>query len=35
MKRQAELLKLSRSDLNFAPRPLPERDRTLIRRLDE
>jgi putative transposase len=33
--RQADLLGLSRSSVYYAPRPLPERDRVLMRRLDE
>jgi len=33
--RQAELLELSRSSVYYAPRPLPERDLRLMRRLDE
>ncbi len=33
--RQAELLDLSRSSVYYAPRPLPERDLRLMRRLDE
>jgi len=32
---QAELLDLSRSSVYYAPRPLPERDLRLMRRLDE
>ena len=35
MTRQAELLDLSRSSVYYAPRPLPERDLGLMRRLDE
>lgn len=35
VKRQAEILDLSRSNVYYAPRPLPERDLTLMRRLDE
>lgn len=33
--RQAELLELSRSSVYYTPRPLPERDLQLMRRLDE
>ena len=33
--RQAELLELSRSSVYYAPRPLPERDLMLMRRIDE
>ena len=33
--RQAELLELSRSSVHYTPRPLPERDLRLMRRLDE
>ena len=35
VKSQAELLDLSRSSVYYAPRPLPERDLRLMRRLDE
>jgi putative transposase len=35
VKCQAELLDLSRSSVYYAPRPLPERDLRLMRRLDE
>ena len=35
VKCQAELLELSRSSVYYAPRPLPERDLMLMRRLDE
>jgi len=35
VKRQAELLELSRSSVYYMPRPLPERDLTLMRRIDE
>jgi putative transposase len=35
VKRQAELLELSRSSVYYAPRPLSERDLMLMRRLDE
>ena len=35
VKRQAELLGLSRSNVYYVPRPLPERDLALMRRLDE
>jgi putative transposase len=35
VKRQAELLELSRSSVYYAPRPLSERDLRLMRRLDE
>jgi putative transposase len=35
VKRQAELLELSRSSVYYAPRPLSERDLQLMRRLDE
>jgi len=35
VKRQAEVLDLSRSSVYYTPRPLPERDLTLMRRLDE
>jgi putative transposase len=33
--RQAELLELSRSSVYYTPRPLPERDLRLMRRIDE
>ena len=33
--RQVEILELSRSSVYYAPRPLPERDLRLMRRLDE
>jgi putative transposase len=33
--RQAELLELSRSSVYYTPRPLPERDLKLMRRIDE
>ena len=35
VKRQAELLGLSRSNVYYVPRPLPERDLALMRRIDE
>ena len=35
VKRQAELLELSRSNVYYVPRPLSERDLTLMRRIDE
>ena len=35
VKRQAELLDLSRSSVYYVPRPLPERDLLLMRRIDE
>jgi putative transposase len=35
VKRQAELLELSRSSVYYAPRPLSERDLRLMRRIDE
>ncbi|MEO8316136.1 MAG: IS3 family transposase [Pseudomonadota bacterium] len=35
VKRQAQLLDLSRSSVYYVPRPLPERDLRLMRRLDE
>jgi putative transposase len=35
VKRQAQLLGLSRSSVYYAPRPLPERDLRLMRRIDE
>jgi putative transposase len=35
VKRQAEVLELSRSSVYYTPRPLPERDLMLMRRLDE
>jgi putative transposase len=35
VKRQAELLGLSRSNVYYVPRPLPERDLVLMRRIDE
>lgn len=35
VKRQTELLGLSRSNVYYVPRPLPERDLVLMRRLDE
>ena len=35
VKRQAELLELSRSSVYYAPRPISERDLMLMRRLDE
>jgi putative transposase len=35
VKRQAQLLELSRSSVYYAPRPLPARDLALMRRLDE
>ena len=35
VKRQAELLQLSRSSVYYTPRPLPERDLNLMRRIDE
>ena len=35
VKRQAQLLDLSRSSVYYEPRPLPERDLRLMRRLDE
>ncbi len=35
VKRQAQLLELSRSSVYYTPRPLPERDLRLMRRLDE
>ncbi|HTX52750.1 MAG TPA: IS3 family transposase, partial [Candidatus Baltobacteraceae bacterium] len=34
VKRQAELLGLSRSNVYYVPRPLPERDLVLMRRID-
>lgn len=33
--RQAQLLALSRSSVYYAPRPLPQRDLRLMRRIDE
>ncbi len=35
VKRQARLLNLSRSGVYYVPRPLPDRDLRLMRRLDE
>ena len=35
VKRQAELLGLSRSSVYYTPRPVPERDLALMRRIDE
>ena len=35
VKRQAELLELSRSSVYYTPRPLPQRDLVLMRRIDE
>ena len=35
VKRQAELLDLSRSSVYYTPRPLSERDLRLMRRIDE
>jgi putative transposase len=35
VKRQAQLLSLSRSSVYYTPRPLPERDLRLMRRIDE
>jgi putative transposase len=35
VKRQAELLDLSRSSVYYTPRPLSERDLMLMRRIDE
>jgi len=35
VKRQAELLDLSRSSVYYTPRPLPERDLMLMRRIDQ
>ena len=35
VKRQAELLDLSRSSVYYTPRPVPERDLALMRRIDE
>jgi putative transposase len=35
VKRQAQLLQLSRSSVYYAPRPISQRDLTLMRRLDE
>ena len=35
VKRQAELLDLSRSSVYYAPRPISERDLKLMRRIDE
>ncbi len=35
VKRQAQLLSLSRSSVYYQPRPLPERELVLMRRLDE
>lgn len=35
VKRQAELLRLSRSGLYYRPRPVPEADLVVMRRLDE
>ena len=35
VKRQAELLELSRSNVYYRPRPLSERDLLLMRRIDE
>ena len=35
VKHQAELLSLSRSSVYYSPRPLPERELKLMRRLDE
>jgi putative transposase len=35
IKRQAELLKISRSNVSYLPRPVPEADLVLMRRIDE
>jgi putative transposase len=35
VKRQAELLDLSRSSVYYTPRPISERDLKLMRRLDD
>ena len=35
VKRQAKLLDLSRSNVYYVPRPIPERDLTLMRLIDE
>ncbi len=35
VKRQAELLELSRSSVYYEPRPISERDLRLMRRIDE